>query len=196
MLNYIWFAMLVTGVVFGVLTGRINEVSQAFVDSAGNAVELAIGLLGVMCLWTGIMKIMEKSGTMAWIAKCARPLTRFLFPEIKHKSSALGAILMNLAANFLGLGNAATPLGLKAMDALQKLNPKKDTASNPMCMFLVLNTAAIQLIPVTIIAVRKQAGSSNPHEITAAIWIASICATLAGIAAAKIFAFISKLGKS
>jgi spore maturation protein A len=195
LLNYIWFFMLTAGVVFGVLNGKANEVSQAFVTSAGKAVELAVGLLGVMCLWSGIMRIMEKSGATARIAKYARPLTGVLFPEIRHRSSALGAILMNLSANFLGLGNAATPLGLKAMEKLQRLNPKKDTASDSMCMFLVLNTAAVQLIPVTVIAVREQAGSSRPHEIMITVWIASICASLAGVAAAKFFAFIGRSGK-
>ncbi len=192
MLNYIWFGMLVIGFVYGIFNGRINEVNQAVVDSAGNAVKLGIGLLGVMCLWSGIMGIMEKSGILALITRLARPLLAVIFPDIRKKGKALGAIMMNLAANFLGLGNAATPLGLKAMEELQKLNPDKETATDSMCMFLVLNTAAIQLIPVTVIAIRAQAGSSDPAEIISAVWIASVCATISGIIAAKLFSSIAK----
>jgi spore maturation protein A len=127
------------------------------------------------------MNISEKSGLMKAVAWLARPVLRLLFPQITKNNKALGAIVMNLAANFLGLGNAATPLGIRAMNELQKLNGKSDTASDAMCMFLVLNTAAIQLIPTTVIALRNDAGSIAPSEITACIWFASISATLAGI---------------
>jgi spore maturation protein A len=187
MLNYIWFGMLVIGIVYGILNGRVSEINQAIVDSAGSAVKLAIGLLGAMCLWTGIMGIMEKSGILAVITRYVRPILTIVFPDLKRQGKALGAIMMNLLANFLGLGNAATPLGLKAMEELQRLNPDKDTATNSMCMFLVLNTAAVQLIPVTVIAIRSQAGSEQPAEITVAVWIASTCATIAGVLAVKLF---------
>lgn len=186
MLNYIWFAMLVVGFVVGIMNGRVNEVTQAVVDSSKNAIELSIGLLGIMCLWTGLMGVAEKSGIIRGIAKVVRPVMRFLFPGIPKGHPANGAIVMNLVANFLGLGNAATPLGLKAMGELQKLNPNKDTASNEMSMFLVLNTACIQFIPATIIAVRAAAGSKSPTEIIGTIWVATICATIAGIIAVKI----------
>lgn len=186
MLNYIWFAMLVVGFVVGIMNGRVNEVTQAVVDSSKNAIELSIGLLGIMCLWTGLMGVAEKSGIIRGIAKVVRPVMRFLFPGIPKGHPANGAIVMNLVANFLGLGNAATPLGLKAMGELQKLNPNKDTASNEMSMFLVLNTACIQFIPATIIAVRAAAGSKSPAEIIGTIWVATICATIAGIIAVKI----------
>lgn len=195
MLNYIWFGMLVIGFVIGILNGRIDEVTQAAINAAGKAVELGIGLLGIMCLWTGLMSIAEKGGLIRTIAGAVRPVLRFLFPEIPKKHPAIGAIVMNLVANLFGLGNAATPLGLKAMGELQKLNPQRDTATDAMCMFLVLNTSAIQLIPATIIAIRTEAGSSNPAEIIATIWIASLCAITAGIAAAKIFARFYKRPK-
>ncbi|MFZ5985592.1 MAG: nucleoside recognition domain-containing protein [Bacillota bacterium] len=186
MLNYIWFGMLVVGFAVGIMNGRVNEVTQAVVDSSKNAIELSIGLLGIMCLWTGLMGIAEKSGIIRGIARIVRPVMRFLFPGIPKGHPASGAIVMNLVANFLGLGNAATPLGLKAMGELQKLNPSKDTSTNEMSMFLVLNTACIQFISATIIAVRAAAGSKSPTEIIGTIWVATICATTAGVIAAKI----------
>jgi len=186
MLNYIWFGLLIIGFLFGIFNGRTEEITRAVMDSARGGVDLSIGLLGVMCLWTGLMAIAEKSGLIVLIAKIVRPIMKFLFPSIPKRHSSVGAIVMNLTANFLGLGNAATPLGIKAMSELQKLNGQKDTATTPMIMFLVLNTAAIQLVPATIIAVRSAAGSSNPAEIIAPIWIASICASIAGVASVKI----------
>ena len=187
MLNYIWAGMLVIGFIFGIINGRISEVTKAAVDSAGRAIELAIALLGIMCLWTGLMAIAEKSGGIRLISRLFRPLLRIMFPGIPKNHPAMGAIVMNLSANFLGLGNAATPLGLKAMNELQKLNPDKNRATDAMCRFLVLNTAAVQLIPSTVIAIRTDAGSANPVEIITAVWIASICATLAGVAAVRLF---------
>ncbi len=185
-MNYIWPALLVSGFIIGILNGRIEEVTQAAFVSAGRAVELAVGLLGIMCLWNGLMKIMERGGLIKVIAKIAGPVLRLFFPGLRGKDRAMGAIVMNLAANFMGLGNAATPLGIKAMEELQKINTRKDTASDAMCMFLVLNTSAIQLIPATVIAIRSDAGSAAPSEVTACIWTASLCATVAGIVSVKI----------
>lgn len=187
MLNYIWAGMLLVGFAVGIVNGRLEEVTQAAFTSAGNAVELCIGLMGIMCLWSGLMKVMEKSGLIRVIARIASPVMSLLFPKLAGNKKAQGAIVMNLAANFMGLGNAATPLGIKAMEELQKVNAGSDTASDSMCMFLVLNTAAIQLIPATVIAIRIDAGSSAPSEIMACVWFASSCAALAGIAAARLF---------
>jgi spore maturation protein A len=184
MLNYIWMGMLAAGFLLGMLNGRTEEVVQAAFDSAGYAVRLGIGLLGILCLWSGLMGIAEKSGLTNLLARMARPVLSLLFPEIAGNNAAMGAILMNLSANFLGLGNAATPLGLRAMGELQKVNRRKDTATDSMCMFLVLNASAFQLIPATVIALRTEAHSADPPEIIAAVWIASMCATAAGIAAA------------
>jgi len=192
MLNYIWLGMIVTGFVVGIINGRIEAVTQAAIDSAGKAVELSIALLGIMCMWTGLMNIAEKSGLVRYIAKIVRPVLGFLFPGIPKRHAAMGAIVMNLVANMLGLGNAATPLGLKAMAELQKLNPRKDTATDAMCMFLVLNTSALQLIPATVIAIRSAANSANPAEIIGPVWVTSICATLGGIIAAKLLSFVYK----
>lgn len=186
MLNYIWVGMLIIGFVVGIINGRIDEVTKAAMDSAQSAVMVCIGLLGVMCLWSGLMKVAEKSGLVTAIGRIVRPVMLFLFPGIPRDHPALGAIVMNLVANFLGLGNAATPLGIKAMNELQKLNKDKKTATDSMCMFLVLNTAAIQLIPANIIALRSSEGSGKPAEIMVCIWIASICATIMGIIAAKL----------
>lgn len=186
MLNYIWMGLLFIGFIAGIINGRIDQVTKAAMDSAQTAVTVCIGLLGVMCLWTGLMKIAEKSGLVTIIGRAVRPVMLFLFPGIPKDHPALGAIVMNLVANFLGLGNAATPLGIKAMNELQTLNKEKKTATDSMCMFLVLNTAAIQLIPANIIALRSAEGSKKPAEIMICIWIASICATIMGVIAAKL----------
>lgn len=188
MLNYIWIGLLLIGFVAGIFNGRIDQVTKAAMDSAQSAVMVCIGLLGVMCLWTGLMKIAEKSGLVTIIGRFVRPVLGFLFPGIPKDHPALGAIVMNLVANFLGLGNAATPLGIKAMNELQSLNKDKKTATDSMCMFLVLNTAAIQLVPASIIALRTSEGSKKPAEIIVCIWIASVCATIMGIVAAKLLA--------
>lgn len=188
MLNYIWVGLLLLGFIVGAINGRIDQVTKAAMDSAQTAVMVCIGLLGVMCLWNGLMKIAEKSGLVTSISRLVRPVMVFLFPDIPKEHSALGAIVMNLVANFLGLGNAATPLGIKAMNELQSLNKDKKTASDSMCMFLILNTAAIQLVPASIIALRTAEGSKKPAEIIVCIWMASVCATIMGVIAAKLLA--------
>lgn len=192
MLNYVWMGMLVAGFLLGMLNGKTDAVVKAAIESTGHAVQLGIGLLGVLCLWSGLMGIAEKSGLTAILARLVRPFLRMVFPEIARNDNALGAILMNLSANFLGMGNAATPLGLKAMGELQKANPVKDTASNSMCMFLVLNTSAFQLIPATVIALRTEAHSAGPPEILVPVWIASISSMISGIAAVRLFSRIRK----
>jgi spore maturation protein A len=192
MLNYIWIGLLMIGFAFGIVTGRIDQVTKAAMDSAQSAVTVCIGLLGVMCLWTGLMKVAEKGGLIKIIGRAVRPVLAFLFPEIPKDHPALGAIVMNLVANFLGLGNAATPLGIKAMQELQSLNKNKKTATDAMCTFLVLNTAAIQLVPANIIALRTAEGSVKPAEIVVCIWIASVCATIMGVIASKLLASVWK----
>ncbi len=184
--------MLVFGIIVGILNGRVDAVTEAVVDSSKNAIELSIGLLGIMCLWTGLMGVAEKSGMIRILSRAVRPVLKFLFPGIPKGHPASGAIVMNLVANFLGLGNAATPLGLKAMGELQKINKNKDTATTEMSMFLVLNTACIQFIPATVIAVRSAAGSKNPAEIIGTIWVATIFASITGIIAVKILSFIGR----
>lgn len=186
MLNYIWFGMIIFGFIVGIMNGRIEAVTQAAIESSGKAIELSIALLGVMCLWTGLMNIADKSGLVQYMSRILRPILKFLFPDVPKKHKAMGAIVMNLVANMLGLGNAATPLGIKAMTELQKLNNDKETATASMSMFLVLNTSFIQLIPATLIAIRSATGSENPSEIIGTVWIASTFATIVGITAAKL----------
>ena len=185
MLNYIWLALIAIAIIVGAVTGNIVEVTQAAFDYAKVSVDIAIGLIGIMALWLGVMKIAEEAGLVQILAKVLKPISKRLFPELPHDHPAIGAMALNLSASWLGLGNAATPLGLKAMEHLQELNTQKDTASNSMCMFLALNTASITLIPATIIAVRVQADSANPMAIIGTTIFASGCATIAAIIAAK-----------
>jgi len=177
MLNYIWFGMMAISVVAGILTGRIDAVTDAAINMSKVAVEISIGLIGIMALWLGIMKIAEASGLIRIIAKGLRPITVRLFPEVPEDHPAIGSIVLNMSANMLGLGNAATPMGLKAMEELQELNPKKDTATNAMVMFLAINTSSVQIIiPATVVALMGAAASQ--------IFITTILATLASTIAA------------
>ncbi|MCI0514838.1 nucleoside recognition protein [candidate division KSB1 bacterium] len=191
MLNYFWLALIVIAILLGAINGRITEVTNAAIKSAEAAVTLALGLIGVMALWLGLMKIAEQSGIITWLARLIRPITRWLFPDVPADHPALGSVLMNVLANWFGLGNAATPLGLKAMQELQAINPKKDTASDAMVLFLALNTATICLIPATMIAIRSSSGAANPTEIIAPTILASTCATLVAITTAKILGKLS-----
>ena len=153
MLNYIWFGMIFISVMVGSITGNINAVTDAAISMAKTAVEIAISLIGIMALWLGTMKIAEDSGLISIIARALRPIMVRLFPDVPKDHPAIGSIVLNMAANILGLGNAATPLGLKAMEELQELNPKKDTATNAMCTFLAINTSSVQIIlPATVVA--------------------------------------------
>ena len=187
MLNYIWFGMMFIAVIVGILTGNIDAVTQAAIDMAKTAVEIAIGLIGIMALWLGTMKIAEESGLIRIIARAIRPITIRLFPDIPEDHPAIGSIILNMAANLLGLGNAATPLGLKAMEELQDLNPEKETATNAMCTFLAINTSSIQLIlPATVVALMGAAANQ--------IFITTILATgLSTIAAIIAVRFLEKL---
>ena len=172
MLNYIWFGMMAISVVAGIFTGRIDAVTEAAINMSKVAVEISIGLIGIMALWLGIMKIAEASGLIRIIARGLKPITIRLFPDVPVDHPAIGSIVLNMSANMLGLGNAATPLGLKAMEELQELNPKKDTATNAMVMFLAINTSSVQIIiPATVVALMGAAASQ--------IFITTILATLA-----------------
>ena len=160
--------------------------NQSIFDSAASAVELSITFLGTMCLWNGVMKIVQETSLIEKLTKLLRPIMKFLFPNLKDKDTANKEISMNLIANILGLGNAATPLGLKAMKTMQKENEKKDTLSNSMAMFIVLNTASLQLVPTTVIAIRSSLESENPSSIILPIWIVSIITVVTGVCITKI----------
>lgn len=185
MLNYIWGLMIILSVICAFFTGKIPEVSNALITGAEDAVAMTISLMGIMCFWTGIMNIAENTGVTNIIAKILKPITKILFPKLKDKG-AINAIIMNMTANMLGLSNAATPLGLKAMQELNKYSDGK-TATDEMCMFIVINTASLQIIPSTIIAMRQAAGAVTPTDIIIPVWICSICVITVGVITAKIF---------
>lgn len=188
MLNYIWAFLLLTGLIAGALFGRLEIMVGSVFDVCKDVVMIiALPLAGVMMLWLGILRVMEKAGLMEVVARMLSPLLRFIFPDVPREHPAMGAITMNIAANMLGLGNSATPMGLKAMGHLQELNPHKQSASNAMCMFLALNTAGFSLIPMSAINYLNSGGVKNPQAIIAPTIIATLLATIVGIFAAKFF---------
>ncbi len=185
MLNYIWVGMLIVSFAASFITGNTKAVCSAVTEGADAAIKLAIGIAGIMAFWTGIMKIAEKSGMVSIIAKLASPLIKLLFPDARKDEKVCGAIAMNMTANFFGMGNAATPLGIKAMQDLNRYS-SNGRATDSMCMLAVVNSASIQLIPSTLIAIRSAYNSHAPSEIMIPIWIASVITFAAGVAAAKI----------
>jgi spore maturation protein A len=186
MLNYIWLALVIVAVVLGGINGKIEDVTKAAIDSAGNSVTIAIGLIGVMALWLGIMKIAEDSGLMTSVARLIAPVMKRLFPEVPPDHPAMGSMLMNIAANMLGLSNAATPLGLRAMEDLEKLNHNRGVATNSMCTFLTINTAGLQLVPASMIGLMASAGSKDPTAIIGTTLAATLIAAVVGVTAAKL----------
>jgi len=192
MMNVIWFFLLIIALLVGTFTGTIEQVTKGALDSAGTAVSIALGLIGIMTLWLGIMKIANEAGLVSLLARAIKPISRRLFPEIPEDHPAIGAMVLNISANWLGLSNAATPLGLKAMEELQRINPDKERASNSMIMFLALNTGSITLVPMTVIAARAVLKSANPAEIIGATIFASTCATIMGVLAAKFYIYLDQ----
>lgn len=185
MMNYIWFALMAIALIVAAVRGTAGEVAKGAIDSAKTAVEISIGLVGVMSLWLGIMRIAERAGLVSMLARAMSPVLRFLFPDVPREHPAMGAIVMSLAANILGLSNAATPLGIKAMEQMQESNLDKETATDGMVMFLSLNTASIQLIPATIIGVLAAAGSREPTIIIGSTLAATTIGTVAAIAVTR-----------
>ena len=192
MIRYIWAALIVIGVVVGIATGRAQAISDAALTGAKDAALLCISLIGAYALWLGTLRIAQDAGLVEGIARRMRGVIRRLFPGVPKESPANGYITLNLVANMLGMGNAATPFGLKAMKELQTLNPDKERASHAMCMLLIINASAVQLLPMTVIALRSAAGSAAPAEIVVASLIATSANTTVAIAAAKIFQGLSK----
>ena len=179
MLNIIWPAFIIISVIYALISGNIENVSNGIFDSANSAVQLTLTFFGTICLWNGIMEIAKKTSLTNALSKALKPFINFLFPELKNNEKIQKEISMNMVANILGLGNAATPLGLKAMQSMQEENSKKDTLTDSMMMFIVLNTASIQIIPTTVIAIRNSLGSNNPTMIVFPVWIATIVAAVA-----------------
>ena len=197
MLNYIWFGFFAAAFLSCIYQALVRDnsaiftqVIQATFDMAALSVEISLGLIGVLCLWLGFFTIAERAGFVDFLAKIFRPLFRHLMPEVPGNHPAIGSITMNMAANMLGLDNAATPLGLKAMQDLQELNPQKNTASNAQILFLVLNTSSVTLLPVTIFLFRAQQGSTDPAAVFIPILLATSASTLAGL---LLVAYIQRL---
>ena len=181
-----FFIAVFVSTVSGKLSGKIHEVSAAALEESAHAVELSIKLLGSLCFWSGIMEIAEKSGLTEKICLIFKPLLKIIFPGLKKEKKALEAISMNAAANFLGLGNAATPLGITAMKELHRISGFSDSATMEMVCFVVMNTASLQFLPTTVASLRLEAGNRNPLDILPAVWFVSMCSLFLGIIAAKI----------
>jgi len=186
MLGYIWFFFILTAIIVGGINGRIDAVVQSIVDSSKLAVEISISLIGVMAFWLGMMKLAEKSGIVSLISKLIKPVTKRLFSDIPPDHPAIGHVAMNFTANALGVTNAATPIGIKAMSEMQKLNPSKKVATDAMCTFLAINTAGVQLVPASIIAVLAAAGAKNPTAIIGPTFISTLIALISAVTVVKI----------
>ena len=186
MLNYIWLALILLAVAIGGWNDRLKDVTEGAFDGAKTAVTIALGLIGIMALWLGVMRLAERAGLVQRIAHGLRPIMRRLFPDVPPEHPAMGSMLMNMSANMLGLGNAATPLGLRAMNDLERLNPRPGVATNAMCTFLAINTSAVQLIPATAIAILAASGSTRPTAIVGTALLATLCAASVAIISVKL----------
>lgn len=181
MVNIIWAAMAVIGILFAMVNGTMDKVNEAVFEGAKEAVTLCIGLISVLVFWLGIMRIAEDAGLLNKLSRLCRPLINRLFPEVPNEHPAMGYILSNMMANLFGLGNAATPLGIKAMEEMKRLNGGKDEASRSMVTFLAINTSSVTLIPTMVISIRMNYNSANPTEIVGTTLVATICSTLGAI---------------
>ncbi len=186
MLNKIWPFFIIVAFAFAIYTGNISNVNTAIFSSAEQTVSLCITLLGTMCLWNGIMNIAVKTSLISKLTKFMKPFINFLFPDLKNDEKISEQVSMNIIANILGLGNASTPLGLKAISSMQEKNTNKKTLTNSMAMFILVNTASLQIIPTTVIAIRSSLGSAEPSKIILAVWVATIAAFVTAIFFGKI----------
>lgn len=186
MLNKIWPFFIIISFAFAIYSGNISNINSAIFSSAEQTVELCLTLLGTLCLWNGIMSIALKTSLIKKLTKFLKPLISFLFPDLKNDKKISEQVSMNIVANILGLGNASTPIGLKAISSMQEKNDDKTTLNNSMAMFILINTASLQIIPTTVIAIRSSLGSNNPSKIILAVWVATIAAFLTAITAGKI----------
>jgi spore maturation protein A len=193
MINLLWLILIASGIVVGALTGRMDQVSEAIFQGATDSIQILLKLIGPMALWLGLMNIARESGLTEQIGRIIKPLLRFLFPDLPDGHPATGAIIMNLSANMLGLGNSATPLGIKAMQELQSLNSNNQRASFAMCTLLALNTSSITLIPATIISLRVATGSSKPTVILISTIAATSFSTLTAVILDRVFRIFSRV---
>ncbi len=187
MINLVWLLLIVVGGFTAAARGQVSVVTDAVMGQSQVGLETVLGFAGIMILWMGIMKIAEESGLIRVLSLLVRPVMRWLLPEVPADHPAMGAILMNVSANLLGVGAAATPLGLKAMDHLQELNPDKKTATDAMCTFLALNTSGVTVVPATVIALRMAAGSVSPTEIVATALLATLCSSITALSVDRLF---------
>ena len=195
MLNILWPIFIILSFSYAIFFGDINLLNSEIFRSIESAINLSINLLGTICLWNGIMQIASKTSVIDKLTRFLKPIIKCLFPELRNKPKIQKEISMNMIANILGLGNAATPLGLKAMKSMQEENPEKERLTDSMAMFIVLNTASIQIIPTTVIAIRNSLGSENATAIVFPVWIATICAAISGIIAVKILIKVTQKNK-
>ena len=186
MLNILWPIFIIISIIYAIFSGNLESLNKSIFESTESAVSLTLTLIGMTCLWSGIMEIASKTDIIKYLTKILKPVVKVLFPDINQKSKSYDNIIMNIVANILGLGNAATPLGLKAMNELQKENEDKETLNDNMMMLIVLNTASLQIIPTTVISIRNSLGSKNPTQIIFPVWISTICAAIVGIVCCKI----------
>ncbi|QNO16222.1 nucleoside recognition protein [Alkalicella caledoniensis] len=187
MVNKLWFFFIVVGIAVAAISGDIQSVTTTLLDSAEKGVTVAFGLISILTFWLGIMKLIEKSGLLNVLVKIMKPFAKFLFPDVPVNHPAMSAILLNMSANLLGMGSAATPLGLKAMEQLQELNQDKKTASDAMCTFLAINTSSLTIIPTTVIALRMATGSTDPTKIVGTTIIATLCSSIVAITVDRLF---------
>lgn len=190
-MNYIFYFLIVFSIIIGAINGKLQDVVNAIMSGAELSVKVAFSLIGIMAFWLGMMKVAEKSGLVKWISKLLRPITKFLFNDVPEDSPAIAQIAMNFTANAFGLANAATPFGIRAMENLQKVNDKKDTASDSMCLLLGMNTAGFQLIPTTVLAILVGIGYKNPTEIIAPTLFVTLIAFISAILLAKTAQWLS-----
>jgi spore maturation protein A len=186
MMNYIWFGLMAIALVVAAINGTADAVTKGAVESAASAVQVAIGLIGIMTLWLGMMRVAEAAGLVSLVGRGLSPILRWLFPDVPSEHPAAGAIVLAVAANVLGLNNAATPLGIKAMEELQTLNPDKDTATNAQVTLMAVTTSGVQLVPATMIGILLAAGSTNPTAIIAPTIVATFIGTIAAVIAARL----------
>ncbi len=186
MLNYIWLALILVSVGIGAWNGHLPEVTKGALDGAKSAVDVILLQVGILAVWMGVMRLAERSGLVGVLSHALRPVMRFLFPDVPPEHPAMGAMVMNIAANMLGLGNAATPMGLKAMEHLERINPRPGTATDAMCTFLAINTSSVQLIPATVVTLLAAKGAKEPTAIVGTALVATSCACAVGVISAKL----------
>lgn len=192
MLNILWPIFIIISIVYAIFSGNVESINKGLFESIESVVNFSLTLVGITCFWMGIMEIASKTTALDFLSKLLQPLIKLLFPSLKKESLANKSIVMNIVANILGLGNAATPLGLKAMDDLQKEEKCREKLSDNMMMLIVLNTASLQIIPTTVLAIRSSLGSANPNIIIFPVWFSTICVAIVGIVATKILIKVNK----